>query len=64
MQVDWVLIGKALCLVAIMEGLGLALMPGRVRDAAMMVVRTPDRTLRNIGVGSMVLGALLLLAFN
>lgn len=64
MQVDWVLIGKALCLVAVIEGLGLALMPGRVRDAAMMVVRMPDRSLRNIGLGSMVAGALLLLALN
>lgn len=64
MQVDWLLIGKALCLVAVIEGLALALMPGHMRDAAMVVVRTPDRTLRNIGLGSMVLGALLLLSLN
>lgn len=60
MQVDWLLVGKALCLVAVIEGLVLALVPRRARMAAAMIIQMNDRALRGIGLGSMVLGAALL----
>ena len=57
---DWLLIGKALCLVAVIEGLAYALAPRGMRDAAEMISRTDARTLRSAGITAMVIGALLL----
>ena len=39
MQVDWILLGKALCLVLVIEGLVLALAPQRLRAAAALVLQ-------------------------
>lgn len=61
MQMDWLLVGKALCLMAVIEGLVLALMPRRARMVAAMIMQMNDRALRGIGLGGMVLGAALLL---
>ncbi|MDF1822956.1 MAG: DUF2065 domain-containing protein [Alcanivoracaceae bacterium] len=57
---DWMLIGKALCLVAVLEGLAYALAPRGMRDAAAMVSRLPAATLRRVGLVTMGLGAALL----
>jgi uncharacterized protein YjeT (DUF2065 family) len=57
---DWMLIGKALCLVAVIEGLAYALAPRGMRDAASMVSRLPVSTLRGAGIASMAIGAALL----
>mgnify|MGYP003690911941 FL=1 len=63
MQVDWILLGKALCLVLVIEGLVLALAPQRLRAAAALVLQLDNRALRGIGMASMLLGAALLLLF-
>lgn len=57
---DWDLLLKALCLVAVIEGTTLALMPRRVRDAAALMARLDDRSLRSIGLAVMLAGALFL----
>jgi hypothetical protein len=63
MQVDWILLGKALCLVLVIEGLVLALVPQRLRAVAALVLQLDNRVLRGIGMASMLLGAALLLLF-
>jgi len=63
MQVDWILLGKALCLVLVIKGLVLALAPQRLRAAAALVLQLDNRALRGIGMASMLLGAALLLLF-
>lgn len=63
MQVDWILLGKALCLVLVIEGLVLVLAPQRLRAAAALVLQLDNRALRGIGMASMLLGAALLLLF-
>lgn len=60
MSVDWGVLLKALCLVAVIEGSTLALMPHRVRDAATLMARLDDRSLRSIGIAAMLAGALFL----
>jgi len=61
MHPDWILLGKALCLVAIIEGLAYALGPRRMRSAAAVIIQLDDRTLRSLGIAAMVIGALFLL---
>ena len=54
---DWLLLFKALCLVMVIEGIPLFLAPGRVREAASIVSRMDDRTLRLLGFFAMFTGA-------
>ena len=61
MHPDWILLGKALCLVAILEGLAYAVGPRRMRNAAAIIIQLDDRTLRSLGLAAMVIGALFLL---
>lgn len=61
MQVDWLLLGKALCLVAVIEGLVLALVPRRMRAAAAVLLQLDDRAVRGLGLVAMLLGAAFLL---
>lgn len=61
MHPDWILLGKALCLVVILEGLAYAVGPRRMRSAAAMIIQLDDRTLRSLGLAAMVIGALFLL---
>jgi uncharacterized protein len=57
MQVDWLLLGKAVCLVAVIEGLVLALAPQRIRAVAAMILQQNERNLRFLGLISMLIGA-------
>ncbi|MBQ0754563.1 MAG: DUF2065 domain-containing protein [Gammaproteobacteria bacterium] len=57
MQVDWLLLGKAVCLVAVIEGLVLALAPQRIRVVAAMILQQNERNLRFLGLISMLIGA-------
>lgn len=61
MQLDWMLLGKALCLVAVIEGLVLAVAPQRMRKVAVMALQLDDRALRTLGLISMLIGAAFLL---
>jgi uncharacterized protein YjeT (DUF2065 family) len=49
----------ALGLVFVIEGLVFAAFPAHSRRAMQSVVETPDKTLRVIGIGSAVIGVLL-----
>jgi uncharacterized protein len=57
---DWGLLAMALCLVAIIEGMTLALLPRRLREVAAMLARLDDRTLRTMGTLAMLAGAFFL----
>ncbi|MFN3714783.1 MAG: DUF2065 domain-containing protein [Alcanivoracaceae bacterium] len=57
---DWGLLAMALCLVAIIEGMTLALMPRRLREVAAMLARLDDRALRTMGTMAMLAGAFFL----
>ena len=57
---NWGLLAMALCLVAIIEGMTLALAPSRIRDVAAMLARLDDRTLRTVGTVAMLAGAFFL----
>lgn len=57
---DWTLLLKALCLVLVIEGIPLFLAPHRMRAAAAMLLQLNDRSLRIIGLTSMLLGATLI----
>jgi len=59
-RMDWGLLAMALCLVAVIEGMTLALAPHRIREAAAWLARLDDRTLRTLGAAVMLLGALFL----
>lgn len=50
----------ALALVLVIEGIIPALAPGAFRRAMLLMARTDDRTLRVSGLGSMIVGAILL----
>lgn len=54
---DWTLLLQALCLVLVVEGIPLFLAPQRMRAAAALLLQMNDRTLRIIGLVSMLLGA-------
>lgn len=57
---DWTLLLKALCLVLVIEGIPLFLAPQRMRAAAAMLLQMNDRSLRIIGLCSMLLGAVMI----
>ena len=50
----------ALCLVLVIEGILPFLAPARWRHMALTLVQTDDRTIRIIGLGSMLIGTLML----
>jgi len=54
----------ALCLVMVIEGLLPALDPARFRKMVELLAEVDDRTIRVIGLSSMVVGALLLALLN
>jgi len=54
------LILLALGLVLTLEGLALALIPGRIEDALELLRRLPVDTRRQIGLGALALGVVLL----
>lgn len=56
----WQSLATALCLVLVIEGLMPFLAPGRWKRMLTGVTQISDRQLRIIGLGSMVIGTLLL----
>ncbi len=50
----------ALCLVLVIEGILPFLAPARWRHMALTLAQTDDRTIRIIGLGSMLIGTLML----
>ncbi len=50
----------ALCLVLVIEGMLPFMMPGRWRDMVLALAHADERTIRAVGLVSMILGALLL----
>ena len=56
----WRDLGVALCLVLVIEGILPFLYPRRWRAMAMTLAHVDDRTMRLAGLGSMLLGTLLL----
>ena len=57
---DWNSLWKALALVLVIEGLLPALNPEGMRRSLLMLAQVDGRALRLVGLGSMLLGALLL----
>ncbi|VUD40620.1 hypothetical protein TDB9533_00312 [Thalassocella blandensis] len=56
----WEELGKALCLMLVIEGILPFLYPNRWRQLVAMLALTPDRQLRLMGLVSMAIGAGLL----
>ena len=56
----WQVLPVALALVLVIEGMFPFLSPGRWRQMIVQVAALDDRVIRNIGLGSMLLGLLLL----
>ena len=56
----WRDLGVALCLVLVIEGIVPFLNPRRWRDMALAMARVDDRTMRLVGLASMVAGTALL----
>ena len=56
----WRDLGVALCLVLVIEGIVPFLYPRRWRDMALALARVDDRTMRFVGLASMVTGTALL----
>jgi uncharacterized protein YjeT (DUF2065 family) len=56
----WNELGVALCLVLVIEGLLPFLAPARWRHMAFALAQTDDRTIRIVGLGSMLTGTLML----
>lgn len=54
---DWTLLLKAFCLVLVLEGIPLFLAPRRMRAAAALILQMNDRSLRTLGLVSMLIGA-------
>lgn len=54
----------AACLMLVLEGILPFLAPARWREVMLRVATMPDSQIRNIGLGSMLLGAALLYLFN
>jgi uncharacterized protein len=54
----------ALGLVFVIEGLAFAAFPGHVKKAMTTVMQTPDFSLRLIGIGSAIIGLLLVWAIR
>ncbi|MEH6584258.1 MAG: DUF2065 domain-containing protein [Halioglobus sp.] len=60
----WQVLPAALALVFIIEGLMPFISPGRWRNMLAAVGQMDDRVIRNIGLGSMLFGLLLLYFVN
>lgn len=60
MNIDWQTLGAALALMLIFEGILPFLIPHRLRMAALTVLKLNNRSLRMMGLGSMLLGLALL----
>ncbi len=60
----WQVLPVALALVLIIEGAMPFISPNRWRNMLAIVAQMDDRVIRNIGLGSMLLGVLLLYLFN
>ena len=60
----WQVLPVALALVLIIEGAMPFINPNRWRNMLAIVAQMEDRVIRNIGLGSMLLGVLLLYLFN
>lgn len=60
----WQVLPVALALVMIIEGVMPFISPNRWRNMLAMVAQMEDRVIRNIGLGSMLLGVFLLYVFN
>ncbi|QFU74579.1 DUF2065 domain-containing protein [Halioglobus maricola] len=60
----WQVLPVALALVMIIEGAMPFISPNRWRNMLAMVAQMEDRVIRNIGLGSMLLGVVLLYVFN
>jgi uncharacterized protein YjeT (DUF2065 family) len=60
----WQVLPVAIALVFIIEGLIPFINPGRWRNMLALVGQMDDRVIRNIGLGSMLFGTLLLYLFN
>ncbi len=60
----WQVLPIALALVLIIEGMLPFLSPRRWRETVLMIAQMEDRVIRNIGLGSMLLGLLLLYLVN
>lgn len=60
----WQVLPVALALVLIIEGAMPFISPNRWRDMLALVAQMEDRVIRNIGLGSMLLGILLLYIVN
>lgn len=56
----WLDLAKAFCLVLVIEGIVPFLAPARWRNLAQLMAQIDDRTMRIMGLISMVVGALLL----
>lgn len=60
----WQVLPVALALVFIIEGAMPFISPGRWRNMLALVAQMDDRTIRNIGLGSMLFGVVLLYIVN
>ena len=60
----WQVLPVALALVLVIEGLLPFLSPQRWRQMIVSVAQMDDRTIRNIGLGSMLLGLMMLYLVN
>ena len=60
----WQVLPVAVALVFIIEGMLPFISPNRWRNMLAIVAQMEDRVIRNIGLGSMLLGVLLLYLFN
>jgi len=60
----WHDLGVALCLVLVIEGIMPFLYPRRWREMVMMLAEVDDRTMRVVGLISMLLGTGLLYLIN
>jgi len=56
----WRDLGAAICLVLVIEGIMPFLAPNRWRHMALSLAQVDDRTIRMVGLGSMLVGTLLL----
>ncbi|MDP1520406.1 DUF2065 domain-containing protein [Porticoccus litoralis] len=60
----WVDLAKAFCLMLVLEGIMPFLAPGRWRNMASLLAQVDDRSMRIMGLCSMLLGAGALFLIN
>jgi len=60
MNIDWQTLGAAVALMFIIEGIMPFLVPSRLRMAALTILKFDDKSLRLMGLGSMIMGLFLL----